>query len=249
MSRVSECEHDFRRLLWLWAYCYDNKVRQYLLPATTKPIELTISYLTGLETTRIHIMYYRDLDPLLGDKIVFVQDYVAGMSSQTALGDTHLKKQHFLGSVIFEQEDKDSVVGTWQVQGIHRRDLADSTVASWNAYNYVRHYYRCNGEGMWKLDGLEPSKPLFMNGVPQNVIEKFRAFLTQLLYWTMYRCYCRRGRSQRWAFYYSPIISQRRQTPSHRVSAPSTPSSFAKSINFCSLPFNTDSSVVSLAEP
>lgn len=33
-------------------------------------------------------MYYGDLDPRLGgDKIVSVQDYVAEMSSQTALGD------------------------------------------------------------------------------------------------------------------------------------------------------------------
>ncbi|KAH0174879.1 hypothetical protein KCU67_g542, partial [Aureobasidium melanogenum] len=73
MSRVSECEHDLRRLLWLWAYCYDNK--------DWKQLESICS--------PIFRMYYRDLDPLLGDKIVFVQDYVAGMSSQTALGDTH----------------------------------------------------------------------------------------------------------------------------------------------------------------
>ena len=34
-------------------------------------------------------MYYGDLDPRLGgDKIVPVQDYVAEMSAQTALGDS-----------------------------------------------------------------------------------------------------------------------------------------------------------------
>lgn len=30
---------------------------------------------------------------------------------------------------------------------------------------------------MWKLDGLKPSKPLFMDGVLQNVIEKVLSIL------------------------------------------------------------------------
>jgi scytalone dehydratase len=46
-------------------------------------------------------------------------------------------------------------------------------MASWNAYNYVRHYYRRDAEGKWKPDGLKPSKPLFMDGEPQDVIGKF----------------------------------------------------------------------------
>jgi hypothetical protein len=37
-------------------------------------------------------MYYGDLDPRLGgDKILSVQDYVAEMSAQTALGDPRRK--------------------------------------------------------------------------------------------------------------------------------------------------------------
>jgi hypothetical protein len=37
-------------------------------------------------------MYYGDLDPRLGgDNIVSVQDYVAEMSAQTALGDSRRK--------------------------------------------------------------------------------------------------------------------------------------------------------------
>lgn len=93
----------------------------------------------------------------------------------TTYADFHVtvKTQHFLGSVVFEQDDDNVVVGIWQVQGLHRRDLADGTVASWNAYNYVSHYYRRDEEGIWKLDGLKPSKPLFMDGVPQNVVGKF----------------------------------------------------------------------------
>jgi scytalone dehydratase len=74
---------------------------------------------------------------------------------------------------VFEQEDEESVVGLWQAQGLHRRTLADGSIASWNAYNYVRHYYRRDAEGKWKLDGLKPSKPLFMDGKPQDVIGKF----------------------------------------------------------------------------
>jgi scytalone dehydratase len=84
-----------------------------------------------------------------------------------------VRTQHFLGSVVFEQEDEESVVGLWQAQGLHRRTLADGSIASWNAYNYVRHYYRRDAEGKWKLDGLKPSKPLFMDGKPQDVIGKF----------------------------------------------------------------------------
>ena len=84
-----------------------------------------------------------------------------------------VKTQHFLGSVVFQQEGEDLVTGDWQAQGLHRRTLADGTVASWNAYNYVRHYYRRNTEGVWKLDGLKPSKPLFMDGMPQDVIGQF----------------------------------------------------------------------------
>ncbi|KAI4854143.1 hypothetical protein E4T44_00376 [Aureobasidium sp. EXF-8845] len=119
-------------------------------------------------------MYYGDLDPRFGgDKTVSVQDYVAEMSAQTALGDSRLRTQHFLGSVVFEQEDEELVVGTWQAQGLHRRTLADGKVASWNAYNYVAHYYRRDAEGKWKLDGLKPSKPLFMEGKPQDVIGRF----------------------------------------------------------------------------
>lgn len=36
-------------------------------------------------------MLYGELDPQLGDKIISVQDYVAEMSSQTALGDLRRK--------------------------------------------------------------------------------------------------------------------------------------------------------------
>jgi len=28
MSNLTQHEHDFRRLSWLWAYCYDQKVQQ-----------------------------------------------------------------------------------------------------------------------------------------------------------------------------------------------------------------------------
>ncbi|KEQ69420.1 hypothetical protein M436DRAFT_55705, partial [Aureobasidium namibiae CBS 147.97] len=150
---------DFRRLSWLWAYCYDQK---------------DFVKLESICSSVDFKMYYGDLDPRLGgDKIVPVQDYVAEMSSQTALGDSHLKTQHFLGSVMFEQEDEDTVVGNWQVQGLHQRTLADGTVALWNAYNYVKHYYRRDAEGIWKLDGLKPSRPLFMDGRPQDVIGHF----------------------------------------------------------------------------
>ncbi|KAG9596761.1 Six-hairpin glycosidase, partial [Aureobasidium melanogenum] len=46
-----------------------------------------------------------------------------------------VKTQHFLSSVMFEQEDIDSVVGIWQVQELHHRNLANGIVVSWNAYN------------------------------------------------------------------------------------------------------------------
>ncbi|KAG9858224.1 hypothetical protein KCU98_g11033, partial [Aureobasidium melanogenum] len=119
MSHVSECEHEIRRLSWLWAYCYDNKDWKQLESICSPKFR----------------MYYRELDPSLGDKIVSVQDYVTEISSQTALGDSRLKTQHFLSSVMFEQEDIDSVVGIWQVQELHHRNLANGIVVSWNAYN------------------------------------------------------------------------------------------------------------------
>lgn len=74
---------------------------------------------------------------------------------------------------MFEQEDEETVVGNWQAQGLHRRTLADGTVASWNSYNYVKHYYRRDAGGIWKLHGLKPSKPLFMDGRPKDVIGHF----------------------------------------------------------------------------
>ncbi|KAH0334014.1 hypothetical protein KCU81_g9625, partial [Aureobasidium melanogenum] len=157
MSSVIQYEHEFRRLSWLWAYCYDNKDWKQLESICSPQFK----------------MYYGELDPSLGDKIVSVQDFVAAMSAQTSLGDSRLKTQHFLGSVMFEQEDDDSVVGNWQIQGLHRRNLADGTVASWNVHLCIRHYYRCDGEGVWKLDGLKPSIPLFMDGVPTNVLGEF----------------------------------------------------------------------------
>ncbi|KAG9951295.1 hypothetical protein KCU85_g2743, partial [Aureobasidium melanogenum] len=157
MSSLTANEHEFRRLSWLWAYCYDNKDWKKLESICSPKFK----------------MYYGELDPSLGDKVVSASDFVAQMSAHTSLGDSRLKTQHFLGSVMFEQENDDSVAGNWQIQGLHRRDLADGTVASWNVHLYIRHYYRRDAEGVWKLDGLKPSIPLFMDGLPQNVLGEF----------------------------------------------------------------------------
>ena len=83
-----------------------------------------------------------------------------------------VKTQHFLGGVAFE-DTGDGAAGDWQVQGQHRRTREDGSVAKWDARNYVRHHYRKDGEGKWKLDGIQPFRPLFMDGRLEDVIGKF----------------------------------------------------------------------------
>ena len=83
-----------------------------------------------------------------------------------------VKTMHFLGEAIFEKSGND-VVAHWQIQGLHRRELSDGTVRSWNGYNYVQHFYELDKSGGWKLAGVKPSKPLFMDGSPHQVIGKF----------------------------------------------------------------------------
>jgi len=48
-------------------------------------------------------MYYGDLDPRLGgDKIVSVQDYVAEMSSHTALGDSRRESNTMFTNLTYD---------------------------------------------------------------------------------------------------------------------------------------------------
>ncbi|KAI5272467.1 hypothetical protein E4T47_04355 [Aureobasidium subglaciale] len=158
MSSISQYESELRQLSWLWAYCYDTKDWKKLHTICSPEFK----------------MFYGELDPHLGDKTAPVEDFIAEMSAKTALGDARLKTQHFLGAVMFEQgEEEGTATGTWQVQGLHRRYKDDGEAVRWNAYNYVQHFYRKDDQGQWKLDGLKPSRPLFMDGKPGDVIGDF----------------------------------------------------------------------------
>jgi len=84
-----------------------------------------------------------------------------------------VKTQHSLGSVVFEQEEDDSVLGICQAQGLSRRVISNGTVAWWNAYNDLGHCYRCNGQGAWSMDGLKSGKQPFIDGGSQDVIGRF----------------------------------------------------------------------------
>ncbi|KAI4854088.1 hypothetical protein E4T44_00414 [Aureobasidium sp. EXF-8845] len=149
-------ETEFRRLSWLWANSYDSKDWKQLRSICTDTFK----------------MFYGDLDPRLGNQTVPTEEFVATMSAQTALGDHRLKTMHFLGAVVFERSG-DDVMACWQIQGLHRRELSDGSVTSWNGYNYVQHFYELDGNGEWKLAGVKPSKPLFMDGSPHQVIGVF----------------------------------------------------------------------------
>ncbi|KAF3007442.1 hypothetical protein E8E13_003792 [Curvularia kusanoi] len=143
-------------LSFAWAQSYDTK--DWALLSTIISPELHIDYRSVMGPTHLWPSMPADA-------------YVTMMSNPATLGNPLVATQHSLGLATFERTTEDGITGAFQLRAHHLRFASDGrgdangydqgrgrkVLASATGHATIKHFYKRNGQGVWKLAGLQPT--------------------------------------------------------------------------------------------
>ena len=128
--------------------------------------------LSSIILPTLHIDYRSVMGPTYLFPSMPSASYIAMMSNPATLGNPLVGTQHLLGASTFERNERDGeeIVGTWQLRAHHVRFAASKlglddgdggrgreVLATATGSAVIKHFYRRDERGQWKLAGLQPT--------------------------------------------------------------------------------------------